>query len=54
MRVLVACEFSGTVRDAFIRAGHSAASCDLLDEKDQLLAFGEGVYKRGKLRSELP
>lgn len=31
MRVLVGCEFSGTVRDAFIRAGHDAISCDLLD-----------------------
>ena len=30
MRVLVACEFSGTVRDAFSRAGHDAWSCDLL------------------------
>lgn len=30
MRVLVACEYSGTVRDAFIRAGHDAWSCDLL------------------------
>ncbi len=30
MRVLVACEFSGTVRDAFIRMGHEAISCDLL------------------------
>ena len=30
MRVLVACEFSGAVRDAFIRAGHFAMSCDLL------------------------
>ena len=30
MRVLVACEFSGTVRDAFLRAGHYALSCDLL------------------------
>lgn len=30
MRVLVACEFSGTVRDAFISRGHDAASCDLL------------------------
>jgi hypothetical protein len=29
MRVLVACEFSGTVRDAFIKAGHNAVSCDL-------------------------
>jgi hypothetical protein len=29
-RVLVACEFSGIVRDAFIAAGHDAVSCDLL------------------------
>lgn len=30
MRVLVACEFSGVVRDAFIKRGHDAISCDLL------------------------
>lgn len=30
MRVLVACEFSGVVRDAFLRRGHDAMSCDLL------------------------
>ena len=30
MRVLVACEFSGIVRDAFIAKGHDAVSCDLL------------------------
>jgi len=30
VRVLVACEFSGIVRDAFIAAGHDAVSCDLL------------------------
>jgi hypothetical protein len=30
MRVLVACEFSGVVRDAFRAAGHDAMSCDLL------------------------
>lgn len=30
MRVLVACEYSGIVRDAFIAAGHDALSCDLL------------------------
>ncbi len=29
-RVLVACEFSGIVRDAFLAAGHDAVSCDLL------------------------
>jgi len=36
MRVLVACEYSGTVRDAFIRAGHYAASCDLLPSESLL------------------
>ena len=30
MRVLVACEFSGVVRDAFAKLGHDAVSCDLL------------------------
>lgn len=30
MRILIACEFSGTVRDAFIAKGHDAVSCDLL------------------------
>lgn len=30
MRVLVACEWSGVVRDAFIQHGHDAMSCDLI------------------------
>jgi hypothetical protein len=30
MRVLVACEYSGKVRDAFLKQGHYAVSCDLL------------------------
>lgn len=30
MKVLIACEYSGRVRDAFIRMGHDAMSCDLL------------------------
>jgi hypothetical protein len=30
MKILIACEYSGTVRDAFIRQGHQALSCDLL------------------------
>ena len=36
MRVLIACEYSGAVRDAFIRAGHYAASCDLLPSESSL------------------
>jgi hypothetical protein len=34
MRVLVACEFSGTVRNAFGALGHDAWSCDLLPAED--------------------
>lgn len=30
MRVLIACEYSGAVRDEFIKLGHDAMSCDLL------------------------
>ena len=30
MKVLIACEYSGTVRDAFIAKGHDALSCDIL------------------------
>jgi len=50
MRVLVACEFSGTVRDAFAARGHDAWSCDLLPTErpgkhiqgDVLEILGEG------------
>ena len=51
MRVLVACEFSGVVRDAFRRRGHDAWSCDLLPTEadpayhiqgDVLDVLGEG------------
>jgi len=34
MRVLIACEFSGTVRRAFTARGHDAWSCDLLPAED--------------------
>lgn len=30
MKILIACEFSGIVRDAFIAKGHDAVSCDIL------------------------
>lgn len=35
MNVLIACEFSGTVRDAFLRRGHNAWSCDLLPSESE-------------------
>ena len=31
MKVLIACEYSGVVRDAFLRGGHEAMSCDILE-----------------------
>src|ERR1039457_5953459 len=34
MRVLIACEFSGIVREAFRKRGHDAWSCDLLPAED--------------------
>ena len=33
MKVLVACEFSGIVREAFAKKGHDVLSCDLLDSE---------------------
>lgn len=47
MRVLVACEFSGTVRDAFRARGHEAMSCDLLDTE------APGPHYRGDVRDVL-
>lgn len=35
LRVLVACEYSGVVRDAFISAGHEAMSCDLMPTESE-------------------
>ena len=47
MKVLVACEFSGIVRDAFIARGHEAMSCDLLPSE------AEGPHYRGDVRDVL-
>lgn len=35
MKVLIACEFSGAVRDAFLAKGHDALSCDLLPTESE-------------------
>lgn len=48
MKVLVACEFSGIVRDAFTAAGHDATSCDLEDSESP-----NGKHIRGDVRSIL-
>jgi len=50
MKILIACEFSGTVRDAFAAKGHNAWSCDILPTErpgnhyqcDVLDILGEG------------
>lgn len=47
MRVLVACEFSGVVRDAFIARGHDALSCDLLPTE------APGPHYQGDVRDVL-
>lgn len=47
MKILVACEFSGVVRDAFIAAGHDAMSCDLLPTERP------GPHYRGDVRDIL-
>lgn len=45
MRVLVACEFSGIVRDAFHALGHDAWSCDLLPSETEGQHIQEDVIK---------
>jgi site-specific DNA-cytosine methylase len=44
MKVAVLCEFSGTVRDSFLRRGHDAISCDLLPTE------APGPHIQGDLR----
>ena len=45
MKVLIACEYSGKVRDAFINAGHDCISCDLLE--------GEGQYHKDHYKGDV-
>jgi site-specific DNA-cytosine methylase len=47
LRVLVACEYSGRVRDAFIALGHDAMSCDLLPTEQP------GPHYQGDIRDIL-
>lgn len=47
MKVLVACEYSGVVRDAFLRKGHEAMSCDLLPTENP------GPHYQGDIRDVL-
>ena len=41
-KILVACEFSGTVRDSFLEYGHHAVSCDLLPSSSELGSHIQG------------
>ena len=47
MKVLVACEYSGRVRDAFIAQGHNAMSCGMLPSET------EGPHYQGDVRDVL-
>jgi hypothetical protein len=49
MRVLIACEYSGVVRDAFLDRGHYAVSCDLLDCESS----SSGDHYKGDVRNIL-
>ena len=47
MRVLIACEYSGRVRDAFTKLGHDAMSCDILETESP------GNHYKGDVRDVL-
>lgn len=47
MRVLIACEYSGRMRDAFLALGHDAMSCDLLETE------APGPHYQGDVRDVL-
>lgn len=47
MKVLIACEYSGRVRDAFLSLGHDSMSCDLLDTEVP------GPHYKGDIRDVL-
>jgi hypothetical protein len=49
MKVLIACEYSGRVRDGFIKKGHDAISCDLLDSESNF-----GPHFKGDVFDILP
>lgn len=48
MKILIACEYSGAVRDEFIALGHDAMSCDFLETESH------GPHYKGDVRDVLP
>ena len=45
MRVLVACEYSGTVRDAFSMKGADAWSCDILPTESEFTKSEDDIFR---------
>lgn len=54
MRVLIACEFSGIVRDAFAARGHDAWSCDLLPSERGGQHFQHDIFSEGEEGDLIP
>lgn len=55
MKILIGCEFSGIVRDKFIRRGHDAVSCDLIPSSPTPRSLNKsdaGQVLAGKSRDE--
>lgn len=52
MRVLIACEFSGIVRDAFRERGNDAWSCDVLEPDDMPDEFSRQKYPNYHLEGD--
>ena len=44
MKILIACEYSGTVREAFAKQGHEVTSCDILPTEIPASAWNNSHY----------
>jgi hypothetical protein len=49
LKVLIACEYSGTVRNAFAELGHDVTSCDLLPGEIYLFENPKGKHYQGNV-----
>jgi hypothetical protein len=49
LKVLVGCEYSGVIRDAFVARGHDAVSCDLLPGEIDLFRTNIGKHYQGSV-----
>lgn len=48
MKILIACEKSGAVRDAFIKLGHDAISCDMQPSDSDFEPHYQGDVRQGE------